>query len=103
MIHSPSHSESLNVLFKIYSCAIIQDWKPGTIVISHDKVHPEPMETAFCFSDVKTYLKLQHMAEENSLTHCIMNRIYHTIYWKSPISILGTSGYEIYIFQEKNG
>ena len=24
-------------------------------------------------------------------------------YWKSPISILGTSGYEIYIFLEKNG
>ena len=29
------------------------------------------------------------------LTHCILNRISHTIYWKSPISILGTSGYEI--------
>ena len=37
------------------------------------------------------------------LTHCILNRLYHTIYWKSPISILGTSGYEIYIFLEKNG
>ena len=30
------------------------------------------------------------------LTHCILNRISHTIYWKSPISILGMSGYEIY-------
>ena len=37
------------------------------------------------------------------LTHCILNRIYHIIYWKSPISILGTSGYETYIFLEKNG
>ena len=36
-------------------------------------------------------------------THCILNRISHTIYWKSPISVLGTSGYEIYIFLQKNG
>ena len=35
------------------------------------------------------------------LTHCILNRLSHTIYWKSPISILGMSGYEIYIFLEK--
>ena len=35
------------------------------------------------------------------LTHCILNRLSHTIYWKSPLSILGTSGYEIYIFLEK--
>ena len=37
------------------------------------------------------------------LTHCILNRLSHTIYWKSPISILGTSGYEINIFLEKIG
>ena len=37
------------------------------------------------------------------LTHCILNRHSHTIYWKSPISILGMSGYETYIFLEKNG
>ena len=37
------------------------------------------------------------------LTHCVLNRLSHAIYWKSPISILGTSGYEIYIFLEKNG
>ena len=37
------------------------------------------------------------------LTHCILNRLSHTTYWKSPISILGTSDYEIYIFLEKNG
>ena len=37
------------------------------------------------------------------LTNCILNRLSHTIYWKCPISILGTSGYEIYIFLEKNG
>ena len=37
------------------------------------------------------------------LTHCILNRLSHTTYWKGPISILGMSGYEIYIFLEKNG
>ena len=37
------------------------------------------------------------------LTHCILNRFSHTMYWKSPISVLGTSGYEIYIFLKKNG
>ena len=37
------------------------------------------------------------------LTHCILNRLSHTIYWKSPITILGEFGYEIYIFLEKNG
>ena len=35
------------------------------------------------------------------LTHCILNRPSHTICWKSPMSILGTPGYEIYIFLEK--
>ena len=38
---------------------------------------------------------------DGELTHCRLNRIYRTIYWKSLISILGTSGYEIYIFLEK--
>ena len=37
------------------------------------------------------------------LTHCRLNRLSHTIYWKTPISIFGTSDYEIYIFLEKNG
>ena len=39
----------------------------------------------------------------SSLSHCIPNRLSQTIYLKSPISILGTSGFEIYIFLEKNG
>ena len=39
----------------------------------------------------------------DTLTHCRLNRLSYTIYWKSPISILGTSSYEIYIFLEKNG
>ena len=30
------------------------------------------------------------------LTHCRLNRLSHTIYWKSPISILDTSGYVKY-------
>ena len=29
------------------------------------------------------------------LLHCRLNELPHTIYWKSSISILGTSGYEI--------
>ena len=37
------------------------------------------------------------------LTHCRLNELPHAIYWKSPISILGTSGYEILIFLEKSG
>ena len=43
--------------------------------------------------------------KNSGLTHCILNRLSHTIYRyrKSPISILATSGYEIYIFLEKNG
>ena len=39
---------------------------------------------------------------ELCLTHCRLNRLSHTIYWNSPISILGMSGYEIYIFLKKN-
>ena len=35
------------------------------------------------------------------LPHCIRNRFSDTMYWKDPISILGTSGYEIDIFLEK--
>ena len=38
-----------------------------------------------------------------SLTHCILNRLSHTLYWKSPVSILGTPSYDIYIFLQKNG
>ena len=36
-----------------------------------------------------------------TLTHFILNRLSHTIYWKSPISVLGMSGYIMYIFLEK--
>ena len=35
------------------------------------------------------------------LTHFILNRLSHTIYWKSPISILGMSSYIMYIFLDK--
>ena len=43
------------------------------------------------------------ISSDKTLTHCLLNRLSHTMYWKSPISILGLSGYEIYIFLEKNG
>ena len=36
-----------------------------------------------------------------SLTHIRLNKLPHTIYWKSRISILGMSGYVIWIFLEK--
>ena len=38
---------------------------------------------------------VRNHTRHKSLTHCILNRLSHTIYWKRPISILGTSGYEI--------
>ena len=37
------------------------------------------------------------------LTHCRLNALPHTIYKKILISILGMSGYVIWIFLEKNG
>ena len=52
--------------------------------------HPECHLIQFCMDIV------------NLFTHCILNRPSHTMYRKSPISSLGTSGYEIYIFLEKN-
>ena len=51
---------------------------------------------------VMMYEKIFYSATRH-LTHCILNKLAHTLYWKSPISILGMSGYEIYIFLEKNG
>ena len=36
----------------------------------------------------------------NTLTHCRRNRLSQTIYWKSPISILGTSGWDLHIPRE---
>ena len=43
------------------------------------------------------------MSSKTALTHCRLNRLCNIIYWKSPISSFGTSGYEILIFLEKNG
>ena len=44
---------------------------------------------------------MMHNMQKGSLFHCRLNS--NTIYWKIPISILGMSGYHIYIFLEKNG
>ena len=60
----------------------------------------------FPYADAQACMKLCCSPMYNAsflITHCRLNRLSHTIYWKSPISILGTSGYEIYIFLEKNG
>ena len=59
-------------------------------------VHGETMNT----TDLDTTLSAP---ASSILTHCIRNRLYHTMYWKSPISSLGRWGYEIKIFLEKNG
>ena len=41
--------------------------------------------------------------DHDIVTHCTLNRLPHTVYWQNPVSILGTSSYEIEIFIEKNG
>ena len=51
----------------------------------------------------KASQKSQKWSPLSALTPCRLKRLSHTIYWKIPISILGTSGYEIYIFLDKNG
>ena len=61
-----------------------------------------------CTHSVCVYGEIEKVIQEllsdtPPLTPCLLNRFSHTIYWKSPISILGTSCYEIYIFLEKNG
>ena len=48
-----------------------------------------------------TLITVLRYTVSTSLTHCRLNRLSHTIYWKSPISILGMSGYVIYRFLEK--
>ena len=50
---------------------------------------------------VTKYLDLGEISV--ALTHCRLNELTHTIYWKSPVSILDRWGYEIWIFLEKNG
>ena len=47
------------------------------------------MLNSFCFNKIIQYIIVLWL-HHNVLTHCTLNRIYHTIYWKSPISILGT-------------
>ena len=55
-------------------------------------------------SDVNvSALNLCLVSKYIEFTHCILNILSHTISWKNSISILGTSGYEIYILLEKNG
>ena len=75
----------------------------------HEKMLPTlaGVEPATSWSPVGRRIQLSHRGRLSSidylnLTHFGLNRLSHTIYWKSPISILGTSGYEIYIFLEKN-
>ena len=39
--------------------------------------------------------------KESTLTHCRLNELPYTIYWKSPILILDTSGWDLDIPREK--
>ena len=64
------------------------------------KCHMETVQTQI---RLQSNQDVQFAITLSILTHCILNRLSHTIYWKSPISILGMSGYKIYIFLEKNG
>ena len=50
----------------------------------------------------KSHYKICEKQKFLHLTHCRLNELPHTIYWKILISILDTSGYEIQIFLEKN-
>ena len=58
----------------------------NNIIISYDFESPC---IGFKYGIVFEYLLLF------ALTHCRLNRLSHTIYWKSQISILGMSSYEI--------
>ena len=53
------------------------------------------------FYGKKNKKKKKNISVLFGLTHFILNRLTHTIYWKSPISILGMSGYIMYLFLEK--
>ena len=86
---------------------------PSQPFVQDPKMPPLPLpNTTVQLEEVHRRLEADHtkMAPVKSkyvysifLTHCIRNRLSHTIYWKSPISVLGKPGYEIYIFLEKNG
>ena len=63
-------------------------------------------DTSVCPMVLMVRQTLQSVFYLYILTHYRLNRLSHTIYWKTPISILGTSCYEIYIHcisLEKNG
>ena len=66
---------------------------------------PEPFLNVV-FSVWKAFAPSPHITHpltvtQSALTHRRLNELAHTIYWQSLISILCTSGYEIYIFLEK--
>ena len=68
------------------------------------KIRFKPFTNRFAVSRFKAVFLLQFPFVYFILVlliHYRLNRLSQTIYWKSPISILGTSGYEIYIFLEK--
>ena len=78
----------------------------GIVFLADDSLE---MSTEFLFSlknnNNKKKINIRMLSAAvllSALTHYILNRLSHTLYWKSPISVLGTSGYEIYRFLEKN-
>ena len=54
-----------------------------------------------CFNNTNHKCICCNFALLCTLTHCRLNRLSHTIYWKSPISILGMSGWDLHIPREK--
>ena len=64
---------------------------------------PEDMFAHGAAQVIKILVNKELVISLEKLTHCRLNRLSHTKYWKSPISILGMSSYAIFIFLEKNG
>ena len=86
--------------------ALLMDGANGTYV-------PSLVSGEDTLSGVTTQSKLFLSVSENGqiltgansflLTHCRLNELPHTIYWKILILIFGMSGYVIKIILEKNG
>ena len=88
----------------VKGCCTVEAGGKGHISISSvSALSYHPLFPSFLFCPFSFSLWETTKNDHVSLTHCRLNRPTHTIYWKSPISILGTSIYEIYIFLEKNG
>ena len=92
-----------------------EDWYPSSIFCAKDTHHPKDSQackslhadkedsdqTAQMWSLIWVFVgctsedTFSHCSSYGLLTHCRLNELPHTIYWKILISILGMSGYVI--------